>query len=69
MVLIVMGETEAHFCLVLIMAESIPSVSSPPPGGGRLSGICHFVLEKLQMPMPTMLHTPFKHIGLLNLFS
>ena len=47
-----MGETEAHFCLVLIMAESIPSVSIPPhpPGGEHLSGICHFVLEKLQMP-------------------
>ena len=34
-VLTVMGETEAHFCLVLIMAESIPS------GGG--GGVGAFV--------------------------
>ena len=29
------------------MAQSIPSVPIP---SGHLSGICHFVLEKLQMP-------------------
>ena len=31
----------------IIMAQSIPSVPIPP---GYLSGICYFVLEKLQMP-------------------
>ena len=30
--------------MVGLMAQSIPSVPIPPPG------ICHFVLEKLQMP-------------------
>ena len=31
------------------MAQSIPRVSIPPL---PLGGICHFVLEKLQMPHP-----------------
>ena len=31
--------------MVGLMAQSIPSVPIPPP-----PGICHFVLEKLQMP-------------------
>ena len=43
-----MGETEAHFCLVLIMAESIPSVSIPPPrgGGGAFVGHLSFCFGK-----------------------
>ena len=38
-----MGETEAHFCLVLIMAESIPSGGG---GGPHWSGICQFCFGK-----------------------
>ena len=41
-----MGETEAHFCLVLIMAESIPSVSIPPPPGGAFVAHLSFCFGK-----------------------
>ena len=40
-VLTVTGETEAHFCLVLIMAESIPS-----GGGGAFVGHLSFCFGK-----------------------
>ena len=37
---------------IVSWAQSIPSVPIPlpPPPLGHLRGICHFVLEKLQMP-------------------
>ena len=44
-----------HVHVIRVMAQLTPSIPipfppSPPPPPGYLSDVCHFVLEKLQMP-------------------